>query len=211
MLPGYHASMAMMIVGIGMLSIGLVLIIIRHSVDILQKNNWSGRYSGFLVLLGLTLISFSTLKSRTQNQDLVTLANAIEAGDGMQTLKCVQKNMSLLEADFSKIGNGAPLIHRAIDSGKLAILTLAVSSNNPPLHVLDQQGRTPLIHALENRELSMTNVLLNRGASPSCKSPRGIDACTLAIEQGPEFAEIFARLAPEIYAQHSQLVVKNTK
>ena len=137
------------------------------------------------------------------------MAKAVEDGNGMQTLKCIQKNMSLLDADFSEIGNGQSLIHRAIDSGNLAILTVSVSSPTPKLEIMDHKGRTPLIHALENRELHMVTVLLNRGASPTSKSSTGKDACTLAIELGPDYAQIFERMVPHVYAQHLQMVVNN--
>ena len=197
--------MALSIVGIGSLLIGTILIILSLASDLLHQIQWSRRYSGFLIVLGITMITCSTLVSNTQNDNLIALAAAVDQGNGMKVLELIRANQYLLNEDVSGIGNGEPLLHRAIDSGKLAIMVMTLANENPNLEIHDSKGRTPLIHALQKQSLFMVTILLNRGASPNVQSPDGRNTWQLAEEAGSDFTQAFAHHVPETYRKWTQL------
>lgn len=196
MQSGQYTSMALLLVGISAVTIGIILIIVAQVGSWTQRLCWSRCYSGFLIVLGATLIFFSTVVSQAQDKHLVALAKAVEEADGTAVISLVLERQDLLCKDVSHIGNGEPLIHRAIDTGKLAIVMMTISNNYPDLEIRDSKGRTPLVHALHRQDVFMTAMLLNRGAKTNVSDADGNSVEQLAIACGLDMISLFQRLAP---------------
>lgn len=199
-----YTNLALLIVGTAMVSIGIMLMVLRQLLENFGKTRQTFQCSALLLLIGMSMILLSMLAKHQKDEQLIALVTAVEQGDGHALGQLIQTHANLLEADVSDIGHGEPLVHRAIDTGKLPILIMTLSTSHPNMEIKDSHGRTPLIHALENHELMMVHVLLTRDASPLAVSPDGNTAIQLARSLGVEYMDKFRVYAPQVYEHHIQ-------
>jgi hypothetical protein len=189
--PGSQASTALLIVGIGLLTIGICLLIAALMPAMRRLISWPRRYSGAMLLLGLMMLTLSSFCRDTQQTQCHALCQAIDAGNDQLVVEMIKRNPSLRSCGFDVLTDDLPLLHRAIRSRRLAIMMIILSDENLNLEQKDAQGRTPLVYALEQQQRFMVATLLCRHANKLAKAPDGRTATELAQELGEDYFRLF--------------------
>ncbi|MAX26230.1 MAG: hypothetical protein CMJ19_17175 [Phycisphaeraceae bacterium] len=185
--PGFHASNALYIVGTGLLSVGLLLLIAAMVPQLRNLIKWPRRYSGCMLLIGLMMLTLSTHFHRNQHSLCELLCTAIDQGQDQVVVEMLKRHPGLR----TQCMDGIPLIHRAIRSKRLAIMMVVLTDDNLDIEKCDPQGRTPLIYALELEQKFMVATLLCRKADINAKSPDGRSALEMAKELGHDYSRLF--------------------
>ncbi|MFG0251110.1 MAG: ankyrin repeat domain-containing protein [Phycisphaeraceae bacterium JB051] len=186
--PGSHASNALYIVGTGLLSAGLLLLIAAMVRQLRDLIKWPRRYSSCMLLLGLLMLTLSSHTQRNQQSLCEVLCQAIDQGEDQRVIQMLTKNPELR----SQCMDGIPLLHRAIRSKRLAIMMVVLTDDNLNIEKCDEQGRTPLVYALQLQQKFMVATLINRNANIHAKTPDGRTTLEMIKELGDDYARLIA-------------------
>ena len=124
--------------------------------------------------------------SAQKDQDFVRLENSDEMGWLHWAAQIGHKGAAQFLIDYgvdNKKGDskGRAPIHFAAKEGNVDVLELFLSRESSLINLCDSHGKTPLIHATENKKIEAIKVLLSKGANPQIQDKDRKSAAHYAV------------------------------